>query len=208
MSVIIVRHGESRGNHRGIIQGTLDEPLTEAGLRQADAVAERLALMQVGAIYASPLSRAHHTAERIADRLRSPIITVKELQERHFGEAQGLTGPELQERWPLEAAHDRDWGARIPGVEPIIEVRRRASRVLDALLERHPGETVIAVSHGGTITQMIAYALDLPANVAPRVRLGNTSVTVFDGSPGQPVITMLNDCCHLQVAPETSHPPV
>ncbi len=206
MTVIVVRHGESRGNHLRIIQGTLDEPLTEIGVTQAEAVAGRLSSFDVAALYASPLVRAYHTAEPIAARLRLPIVSVTELQERHFGDAQGLTAEQRGERWPARAVHDRDWAADIPGVEPIDELRRRAARVLDELLERHAGETAVAVSHGGTITQMIAHALGLPGGVTPRIRLGNTSLTTFDGPPGTPVLTMLNDRCHLGREERTSPP--
>lgn len=208
MTLIVVRHGESRGNYRGMIQGTLDEPLTDTGLDQAEAVAERLASVPASTLYASPLARAFVTAERIAARLQTSVVTVKELQERHFGEAQGMTGAELNERWPARASHQHDWGSQVPGVEPLVELRRRAAHVLDELLERHEADTAIAVSHGGTITQMVAYALGLAEDVLPRIRLGNTAVTVFEGIPGRPVITMLNDRCHLRVEQRTSPPPV
>ena len=67
MRLFIVRHGETAWNREGRFQGQLDVPLNEAGMLQADRVAERFRGYPLAAVLASPLSRARVTGERIFD---------------------------------------------------------------------------------------------------------------------------------------------
>ncbi len=198
MTLILVRHGESAGNVGGVIQGWSDAALTEAGLAQADSVAERLAGEPIAAVYASPLARARDTARPIAERHGLPVVELPDLRERHYGLAQGLTWTEAAARWPLdEATHERDWATGVPEVEPLPALRGRAVAAVSLLLDRHEGEVAVCVSHGGTLVQVLAHVFGLPAGVWPRIRMSNTSVTIVEGSSVAPVVAMLNDICHL-----------
>lgn len=198
MTVILVRHAESEGNVGGMIQGWTDRRLTEAGKAQAQMVARRFAGADVAAIYTSPLLRARSTAAPIAEVLGLELVEMPDLRERNYGQAQGLTWAEAAARWPLgEAAHHRDWAMAVPEVESLAGLRRRSVAVVNALLDRHEGETALVVSHGGTLVQIIAHLFGLPEDVWPRIRMSNTSVTVVGGSASQPRVSMLNDICHL-----------
>ncbi|MCK9494042.1 MAG: histidine phosphatase family protein [Dehalococcoidia bacterium] len=198
MTVILVRHAESEGNVGGMIQGWTDLRLTEAGEAQAQMVARRFAGADVAAIYTSPLLRARSTAAPIAEVLGLELVEMPDLRERNYGQAQGLTWAEAAARWPLgEAAHHRDWAMAVPEVESLAGLRRRSVAVVNALLDRHEGETALVVSHGGTLVQIIAHLFGLPEDVWPRIRMSNTSVTVVGGSASQPRVSMLNDICHL-----------
>ena len=95
MTLILVRHGESEGNTRRIMQGSLDMPLTEAGREQARLVAARLASMPIAAVYSSPLSRAFETAQVIAAHHAVDVQPIAGLREGGRGEAQGLTWAEV-----------------------------------------------------------------------------------------------------------------
>ncbi len=204
MTVFLVRHGESEGNARRIIQGTLNTALTDLGRRQAVAVAARLAQEPVAAIYGTPLQRAADTARAIAVPHATAVIEVPELGERVFGEAQGLTWEEASARW--SPIHGHDWWGGIPGVEPLPDFRARAVRGLNELLDRHEEEIAIAVTHGGTIGQLVAHALGMGEEDWPRIAIGNTSVTMIERQRGMPVITLLNDLCHLREIEQTAPP--
>ena len=199
MTLILVRHGESAGNVGGVIQGWSDAELTEAGREQALAVAARLARQPLEAVYTSPLARARETARPIAERQDLSLIELPALRERNYGQAQGLTWGEAAARWPLgEADHERDWAMAVPDVEPLEGLRGRATAAVDELMDRHGGGLAVCVSHGGTMVQVIAHLLGLPAGTMPRIRMSNTSVTVIEGALRSPVVTMLNDICHLE----------
>ncbi len=195
MTVILVRHGESEGNIRRLMQGQLDLPLTEVGREQARLVAARIASMPVSAVYASPLSRAFETAEVIAMHHALPVQPVEALQEGGWGEAQGLTWAEVTARWRVDDG--RSLAEVIPGAEATGALRARAARAIDALLDRHDDGVAVCVSHAGTIAQVIAHLIGMPEGHLPRMSTGNTAVTVVEGRASEPVIRLLNDMCHL-----------
>ena len=198
MTVILVRHAESEGNVGGMIQGWTDLRLTSVGVEQAALVARRLSGETIAAVYTSPLLRARETARPIAEALGHDLVEEPDLRERNYGQAQGLTWAEAAERWPLgEAAHHRDWAMAVPEVESLAGLRRRSVAVVNTLLDRHVHETVVCVSHGGTLVQIIAHLFGLPEDVWPRIRMSNTSLTIVEGDSTRPVVRTLNDICHL-----------
>ncbi|GMU41737.1 MAG: phosphoglycerate mutase [Chloroflexota bacterium] len=196
MTVILVRHGQSRGNSRGIIQGWLDEPLTEAGEAQARLVAARLREMRVDALYASPLARARATAEAVSTALGLPVVETPGLREHYFGAAQGLTWADASARWGLRAGHGEDWAAGVPDAEPMLAFRQRVAAAFDDLLARHQEDVAVCVTHGGTIAQVVGHVLGLPGFTTPPIRVDNTSLTVIEGPVSRPAIRTLNDACH------------
>jgi len=199
MTVILVRHAESEGNVGGVIQGWTDMRLTEAGLEQVQSVAARLAGEPIAAVYTSPLYRARETARAIAEALGHGLIEEPDLRERNYGQAQGLTWTEAAARWPLgEASYHRDWAMAVPDVESLPSLRRRSVAVVNAILDRHVDETVVCVSHGGTLVQIIAHLFGLPEDAWPRIRMSNTSLTIVEGDSTSPVVRTLNDICHLE----------
>jgi phosphoserine phosphatase len=200
VTLILVRHAESEGNTGGTIQGWTDMPLTDVGRVQAQAVARRLAVLPVTAVYSSPLSRALHTAEAVAAGLNESVVRLDDLRERFYGEAQGLSWAEASERWPARAAHDRDWATAVPQAESLASLRSRGVAAVSALMDQHVDDLAVCVSHGGTLVQIIAHLFGLPVDTWPRIRMSNTSVTVVEGPASNPLIRTLNDVCHLDDA--------
>ena len=99
----------------------------------------------------SPLSRADETARIIAQRLGMPApITVPDLIERNYGEAEGSSGADLDRRYPP--------GTDIPGREDREVVTQRAVRVLHDMAIRHPHADIVAVAHGAVIRSVVDYA--------------------------------------------------
>lgn len=133
--VYLARHGETEWNRRGRRQGQLDSPLTVRGKSQADAVAGVLEGCRVDAIFHSPLGRAAQTAQIIATRLHATPTELTEPAEVHHGDVAGLTGDEIDTRFPgMMAARDRDkflW--RFPGGESYADADARATSALAAI---------------------------------------------------------------------------
>ncbi|PZQ91629.1 MAG: histidine phosphatase family protein [Leifsonia xyli] len=164
----LVRHGETDWNAARRIQGRTDIPLNEAGRAQAREAAELLARQRWDAVYASPLARAHETASIIAQRLGLHEVTdLDALVERDYGDAEGMSFDEV------EALHLA--GVRAPGQETREEVAARMVPALLALAERHPGERLVVVSHGGAI-RAVLQTVD-PDTQHPRIT--NASVHSF-----------------------------
>lgn len=152
MQLYLVRHGETDWNAAHRIQGSTDIPLNATGRAQALATGRLLARRPWDAIYASPLSRAYETATIIAGEVGLPApVPVSAIVERNYGEAEGLTGQEIDRRFPGETP--------VPGRETREEVIARVLPALLELAERHEGQSVLVVGHGGVI-QSVLYSLD------------------------------------------------
>ena len=150
--LILVRHGETDWNVRGIYQGQADPPLNARGETQAREAAERLQAMEVrpAAIYASPLRRAWQTAEIIAAALPpAPLRAEPRLMEIHLGAWQERHVDEIARRWPeiFRQWEENPWRTRPPGGETLAEVQQRVDAAIDDILARHPRDTVIVVAH-------------------------------------------------------------
>ncbi|WP_375407104.1 histidine phosphatase family protein [uncultured Amnibacterium sp.] len=144
--LVLVRHGETEWNRLKRVQGRTDIPLNDTGRRQARATAERLTGEHFDAVVASPLSRAAETAQIIADGLGiGPIELVDDLVERDYGEAEGMTGKDIDARW----------GGSLEARESRVEVIDRVKPALLAIAARHPGQRVLVVSHGGVIGSLV-----------------------------------------------------
>ena len=147
-TLYLVRHGETDWNLARRIQGSTDIPLNETGRAQATTTGRLLASRNWDAVVSSPLGRALETAQLIASQvgLGSPEI-VDALAERNYGSAEGMTGSQIDARWPD--------GAEVPGRESREQVTARVLPALVEIAERHPDQAVIVVSHGGVIRSVL-----------------------------------------------------
>ena len=135
--------------------------MSEAGRRQAEALRLRLQDEEYTPthIYASPLSRAAATAAIVARDWRMSITHWDDLMEYDVGILSGLTAEEAMRKHPhidMDAEFQRQFSG-IPGAEPLADRRQRAVRVVNALIAKHGnGDSVLVVSHGGFIQQLVA----------------------------------------------------
>jgi probable phosphoglycerate mutase len=144
--VLLVRHGQSEWNADGRWQGQADPPLTDLGRAQAQHAAR--ALGTVDAIVASDLLRAADTAVILAGALGvGPVVVEPDLRERHAGEWQGLTRPEIEAGWPGYLDDHR----RPDGWEPDDALLARATAALGRIHDLVPDGEAIAVTHGGLV---------------------------------------------------------
>jgi broad specificity phosphatase PhoE len=170
----LVRHGETEWNAARRIQGRTDIPLNDTGREQARQAAELLARRRWQGVYTSPLGRAHETARIIAERLGLDGVTdIDALVERDYGEAEGMGFDEIEALYPE--------GVRAPGQETRDEVAARVVPALLELAERHPGERLVIVSHGGAIRAVLQTAE--PDTKHPRIT--NASVHSFKVEDGE-----------------------
>lgn len=156
--ISLVRHGATSWNEAGKFQGQQDVPLAETGFAQARRAGEALVGLagEFGysgwaALYTSPLSRARQTAAEIGRWLGLQPRELTGLMERAFGAIEGLTRAQVEAMYP-------SWWERpesVPGLETEGALRARALKTMSALAEAHPGEAVVAVTHGGLINAFL-----------------------------------------------------
>ncbi len=161
--ILLVRHGQSTWNADGRWQGRADPPLSELGRRQAEVAAETIATMDIGAIWASPLVRAHETATVMGKRLDLSVQFDPRLQERDAGEWTGKTRTEIEAGWPGFL----DSGRRPTGFETNDVLHERAlAAVHDIAAIAH--QPVVIVSHGGLI-RVVEQALGSEPHSVPNL---------------------------------------
>ena len=200
MKLILVRHGQTESNKLGRIQGINASPLTHIGREQAEAASRALASDAPFALYSSPLPRALQTAEAIGYRADTQPVEVKELIEMDVGEFEGLSGPQLRERFPdVMRSWDEDPAATVmPSGESLYDVRDRAWPVIQSLAERHESETVVAVTHNFTIHTIVCTALDMPLNNFRKLRIDLGSITRLEITSARTTLVSLNETWHLK----------
>ncbi len=184
--LVLIRHGEAHCNARGVVGGPLGcGGLTDLGRRQVLALRDRLAyskeLRDATAIYTSTLPRAIETAALLEGGLPELRATQDcELCELHPGEADALTWQELIERfgepdWDLEPERPL-----APGAESWTGFYERCVRALGAIIERHPGELVVLVVHGGVIEQAMKLVQGCSPSARLRLNTENASMTEIE----------------------------
>jgi len=165
--IIVVRHGETEWSRDKRHTGRTDLPLTAEGREQALALIARLSGLSFAAVFVSPLRRARETCELagFADR----AIVDPDLVEWDYGEYEGMTGAEIQERRP-------GWTLFRDGViggETIDDVAARAERVLTRV--RAIEGNVLLFGHGHQLRILTARWLDFPAAAAQHLQLATAS---------------------------------
>lgn len=176
--VVIVRHGETDHNAARIWQGHLDTPLSERGLRQADAVGPAIAALSPSRLVSSDLTRARLTAESIGRACGIPVTLDHRFREIDVGAWQGLTAAEVADGWPeVQDALARGEDARRGDHgETAAEVGQRVGAALtDHLRSLGPGECLVVSTHGASGRTAAAWLLGLDYDLAWRVLgpLGN-----------------------------------
>ena len=167
--LLLIRHGETDWNVQGRFQGQIDVPLNALGLRQAALTAERLAGERFDAFYCSDLLRTRQTAAPTEQRLALAAAPDAALREQHFGILEGLSFDEVKARHPeLLAAwmrHDPEYA--LPEGESVRDFHARVIGALHALAERHAGQRLAVVTHGGVLDMVFRTVHALPL-VGPR----------------------------------------
>ncbi|WP_022880718.1 histidine phosphatase family protein [Gryllotalpicola ginsengisoli] len=153
-SISLVRHGQTDWNRDKRIQGRSDIPLNDTGRAQARETGRALKGRRFDGVYASPLRRAFETAQIIAGELGMPEpVPVRGLEERSYGLAEGLTGPEIEASWGADRS-------RVPEWEDDESLLLRVHAALSSLAAAHPGESILVVAHGGVIGALVRQATD------------------------------------------------
>jgi broad specificity phosphatase PhoE len=199
MRLIVVRHGQTACNTKNVWHGWDDCGLTEIGLAQADAVADRLAGEKIDAVYSSDSRRALQTAQTIASRHGLTPIADPGLRERNAGEYEGIPVAEVEAARPTiweERAADY-WGWSPPSGETFTDVWDRLRSVIDRLQEQHDGRTVVAVTHMSPMRILISRLADLPIERTYEMEFPSTGVSIFSLQDGTVRVEALNDATHV-----------
>src|SRR5215213_8289073 len=205
--LLLVRHGQSTANAKGIWQGQMDFPLSEKGRAQASLAGHSLCGEPFEGLYSSPLSRAFETASIIRDRagFAGEVVLVEGLSERRGGILEGYTWAEQERRNPelakkfLAIPEEKRWA--LVGAETDEEVISRFGEAIASIGARHPERSrIVIVSHGGV---MRAYLRELfgPEVLPGAQRAANASITRMQWDDAGPHLLELAATSHLAEDP-------
>lgn len=190
-TILLIRHGETPWNAERRLQGHIDIPLNDVGLRQAAAVGQALAGEPLAAILSSDLQRACQTAQAVADLHALPVQTDPLLRERCYGAFEGLLYADIAAEYPHEYAQwqSRQIDAVMPSGERQAESFRqfyaRANVAIAHWARQYDGQTIAIVAHGGLLEcayrEAVGMTLDSPRDFQVR----NASVNRFSYADGK-----------------------
>ena len=197
MTLVLVRHGRTASNARGLLLGRADPPLDGAGRHQADAIARRLADADVVGVVTSPLRRATATAEVIAARHGAEVVVDDRWIELDYGALDGTRPSDVAaEVWRAWRA---DPSFRPPGGESLTDLGRRVREACGDVAVAAAEGTVVVVSHVSPVKAAVAWALRVGDEIAWRMHLDVASITrVRTTAAGEPAVLLsFNDVAHL-----------
>jgi 2,3-bisphosphoglycerate-dependent phosphoglycerate mutase len=199
--ILAIRHGETAWNVDTRLQGHLDIPLNDVGLRQAQHLAQALAQRDpIDAIYASDLSRGPHHGPSHCTGSGLNVKTHVGLRERHFGAFQGRTFAEVEVELPEHAWH---WRKRTPdwvppeGGESLHTLHERIVNTVNEVAARHQGQQIVMVAHGGVLDILYRAATRLDLQAPRTWALTNTAVNRLLWSPQGLSLVGWGDTSHL-----------
>src|ERR671929_1289176 len=205
-NVLLIRHGQSKGNAERRFGGHTATPLSARGHKQAEATARTLKSESLTAIYSSDLARAIETARPLSKLTGLPINGTSAFRERGVGVMEGLTFEEAAQQHPEQYAAllRRDFEYVLTGGESYRQLLDRARQKLDQIIAEHHGGKHGGFSHTGTICILPLHlmgALDSPELKPVWISSGNCGITKFElRDDGFVRVLAVNDTRHLTEA--------
>ncbi len=191
--VLFVRHGQTPTTGTKLPGRAPGLHLAEKGVKQAEAVGARIAgLAKVKAIYASPMERTQETAAPIAKACKLRVRTHKGLIEADFGAWTGKNLSALRKLPEWTTVQNYPSGFRFPKGESFPEMQTRMTGAVGELVARHPGETIVAVSHADTIKAAVADAAGTPLDLFQRIVISPCSVSAVMYTATGPIVLAIN----------------
>jgi broad specificity phosphatase PhoE len=213
--ILLVRHGTTATTGSKLPGRAPGLNLAPAGVRQAEEAAARILRATSGpvgdarrngsgrrkkveaghgvtAVYSSPLERTRETAEPIARAVGRAIEIDEGLVELDVGEWTGLDLKDARKRPEWTTIQTYPSGFTFPGGESFSDMQARMVATLAKLRARHPGETVVAVSHADPIRAVVAHAMGTHLDLFQRIVVSPCSLTALALSESGPIVLTVN----------------
>jgi probable phosphoglycerate mutase len=204
--LLLIRHGETDWNAERRLQGFLDIGLNDRGRQQAAALAQALRDEVLDVVIASDLQRAVHTAQALAVPRGLAVLTDAGLRERCYGAFEGLRYDEIVDHFPQAHASwmAREIDARFPPGPQIAETLRefsaRAIENVIAIAQRHAGQKIAIVTHGGVLDCVYRAARGVGLDSERDFDIMNTGINRFHWDGKLLTVLQWGNIAHLDQA--------
>ncbi|UFS72355.1 histidine phosphatase family protein [Geomonas sp. RF6] len=189
----LIRHGEVNPAHR--YNGQRDVPLSDRGVEQYHLLKPRLEKAKITACYTSDLTRCIQGGDILAGHLGITPVPVSALRELNVGEWEGLSLADIQENRPgeLEERLADPVNFRMPKGETLVELSERVMPGFREIVERHRGEEVLVVAHGGVNRVILLHAIGAPLGALFNIAQDYCCLNIIDYyADGNAVVKLLN----------------
>lgn len=160
--LVLIRHGESQWNLENRFTGWVDVPLSPKGIEEAKAAGKKLADFKFDRAFSSVLARANETLRLVLETIGQATIPIekdKALNERMYGELQGLNKAETAKKFGDEQVKiwRRSYDVRPPGGESLKDTAERVLPYYDSRIKPHvlKGETILIAAHGNSLRALV-----------------------------------------------------
>ena len=180
--IIFLRHGQAENNTKRILAGRTDGiSLTRNGIEQAERIAKYLKPLDISAIYSSPIERAKHTAEIVAENNSMDYELDDRLIEIDMGKFTLMNYDDMFAKYgniflkfyendPVIAEHE---------VETFPHVRKRVHDIVDYVIKKHVNQNVVLVTHMDPIKSILSVVMDLKPKTLFELVIANASLTII-----------------------------
>jgi len=186
MKLVIVRHGQSQWNLENKFTGEVDVPLTALGREEALNTGRKLKGIIFGRAFTSLLIRAQETLQiilQVIDQLSIPVIKDKALNERNYGDLQGLNKATMAEKYGNEQIDiwRRSYEVVPPGGESLKDTAARVlpyyKKNIEPLLKK---ENILISAHGNSLRALMMYLENIDAAKIPLVNIPTGASRVYE----------------------------
>lgn len=193
--IYLIRHGQVAGFDQPRYNGQTDVALTDYGVEQYRLLKARLADKKISACYTSDLTRCTTGAGIICQEIGVEPSVRRELRELNIGVWEGLAWQEIKSTWPdgWQARLADLVNYRVPGGENLLDVEARVMPVITEIVERHAGEEVLVVAHGGVNRIVLLNAIGAPLAGMFNVEQNYGCLNIIDYyTDGRATVKLLN----------------
>jgi probable phosphoglycerate mutase len=191
--LLLIRHAHTDAAGKRLTGWSRGVHLNERGVREAEALAERLEGIRIDAIYASPLERCRETAAPLARRLGLAVSTRRGLLEVDYGDWTGRLISQVRRTQRWRVVRHTPSQMRFPGGESLVEVQARAVVEVERIVAAHPKDVVAIVTHADVVRLLLAHYLGLHLDGLHRLVADTASVSVIALADGSPRVVKVND---------------
>ncbi len=196
--LIFVRHGETDVNASGVMHKYLDpEKLNSNGIKQIEKAANKIKKFNVSGVYSSVEARADESASIISKLCSAPIIKIKGIEERNWGDYSGKPWNEIKEVLDKMTLDER-YNYVPPNGESWKQFIERLGKAVKKIAKDNEGKNIVVVSHGGAIRALIPYLLNEPKETSFKYDPPSASITIFNYADGKFKKELLLDTSHLE----------
>ena len=193
--IIFLRHAQAKNNVERILAGrTKGIPLTEAGIHQAEKISTFLQPLKISTIYSSPIERALHTAEIVANKLDLGCKIDDRLTEIEMGSFSGMQYDEMFAKYGnvfLKFYQDSPLIQK-NGVETFSSVKKRVLDMVNYCSKKHEGQNILLVTHMDPIKAMISTVLQPKPESLYELVIRNASLTIVKKEQNNYSLTAMN----------------